>query len=318
MILIGRSHRVPVKLCMGAPDGGRGRVYFAPGRTAGRPAPSLPETRTPAMPELPEVETTRRGLVPHVEGAYVTGVAVRHHGLRWPVPRGLGAKIAGRRIAALRRRAKYLLFDLGDATLIVHLGMSGSLRITRADEPPGPYDHFDLRLGEKVIRLRDPRRFGAVLWQRGPPDTHPLIAGLGVEPFGPDFTPEFLFAASRGRKVAVKQFLMNASIVVGVGNIYASESLFRARINPRLRAGRLSRAACVRLHAAVRETLERAIEAGGSSLRDFVGSDGEPGYFQQEYCVYGREGEPCSVCSTTVRRIVQGARSTYFCPVCQR
>ncbi|MCU0803849.1 MAG: bifunctional DNA-formamidopyrimidine glycosylase/DNA-(apurinic or apyrimidinic site) lyase [Burkholderiales bacterium] len=270
------------------------------------------------MPELPEVETTRRGLAPHVEGERITGAAVRHHGLRWPVPRGLGAKVAGHRIAALRRRAKYLLFDLGDATLIVHLGMSGSLRVTRADEPPGPYDHFDLQLGEKIIRLRDPRRFGAVLWQRGAPDAHPLIAGLGVEPLGPAFTAGFLFAASRGRKVAVKQLLMNAAIIVGVGNIYASESLFRARVNPRLRAGRLSRAACVRLHAAVRETLERAIEAGGSTLRDFVGSDGAPGYFQQEYFVYGRDGEPCRVCGTPIRRIVQGARSTYLCPRCQR
>jgi formamidopyrimidine-DNA glycosylase len=195
--------------------------------------------------------------------------------------------------------------------------MSGSLRVTRADEAPGPYDHFDLRLGEKIIRLRDPRRFGAVLWHRGAPDTHPLIAGLGVEPLGPEFTAEFLVTASRSRKVAVKQFLMNASVVVGVGNIYASESLFRARINPRRRAGRLSRAACTRLHAAVRETLEKAIEAGGSTLRDFVGSDGEPGYFQQEYFVYGREGAPCRVCGTPVRRIVQGARSTFYCPVCQ-
>jgi formamidopyrimidine-DNA glycosylase len=270
------------------------------------------------MPELPEVETTRRGLAPHVEGERITGAVVRHHRLRWPVPRSLAAKLAGRRVAALRRRAKYLLFDLGDATLIVHLGMSGSLRVARADEPPGPYDHFDLRLGEKIVRLRDPRRFGAVLWQAGAPDAHPLIAGLGVEPLGPDFTPEFLFAASRGRKVAVKQFLMNAAIVVGVGNIYASESLFRARVNPRLAAGRLSRAACARLHAAVRETLDRAIEAGGSTLRDFVGSDGEPGYFQQEYFVYDRGGEACRVCGTAVRRIVQGARSTYYCPHCQR
>ncbi|MCU0896867.1 MAG: bifunctional DNA-formamidopyrimidine glycosylase/DNA-(apurinic or apyrimidinic site) lyase [Burkholderiales bacterium] len=270
------------------------------------------------MPELPEVETTRRGLAPHVEGERITGAVVRHHRLRWPVPRRLAAKVAGRRVAALRRRAKYLLFDLGDATLIVHLGMSGSLRIARADEPPGPYDHFDLRLGEKIVRLRDPRRFGAVLWQAGTPDAHPLIAGLGVEPLGPGFTPEFLFTASRGRKVAVKQFLMNAAIVVGVGNIYASESLFRARVNPRLAAGRLSRAACARLHAAVRETLDRAIEAGGSTLRDFVGSDGEPGYFQQEYFVYDRAGEPCRVCGAPVRRIVQGARSTYYCPHCQR
>jgi formamidopyrimidine-DNA glycosylase len=307
------ANREPVRIGIAVADARGVRVYFAPGRTM-----AVPDIQVPTMPELPEVETTRRGLAAHVEGARITGAAVRHRGLRWPVPRGLGAKIAGRRIVALRRRAKYLLFDLGDATLIVHLGMSGSLRVTRADEPPGPYDHFDLRLGEKVVRLRDPRRFGAVLWQRGAPDTHPLIAGLGVEPLGPEFTPELLFAASRGRKVAVKQFLMNAAIVVGVGNIYASEILFRARVNPRLRAGRLSRSACVRLHAAVRETLDRAIEAGGSTLRDFVGSDGEPGYFQQEYFVYGREGEPCRVCGGPVRRIAQGARSTYYCPHCQR
>ncbi|MCX7890988.1 MAG: bifunctional DNA-formamidopyrimidine glycosylase/DNA-(apurinic or apyrimidinic site) lyase [Burkholderiales bacterium] len=270
------------------------------------------------MPELPEVETTRRGLAPLVEGRTVSGVVVRHRGLRWPVPRGLAGRIAGRKVRSLRRRGKYLLFDLGDATLIVHLGMSGSLRAAPAGEAPGPYDHFDLALGDRTLRLRDPRRFGAVLWHRGPPEEHRLIRGLGVEPLGPAFTPRFLFAASRGRKVAVKQFLMNAAVVVGIGNIYASESLFRARVNPKLAAGRLSRAACERLCAAVRQTLERAIAAGGSSLRDFVGSDGSPGHFQQEYSVYGREGEPCRVCGTPIRRIVQAARSTFYCPRCQR
>ena len=248
----------------------------------------------------------------------MTGITVRHHGLRWPVPRGLAKRLVGARVGAIRRRGKYLLLDLGAGTLILHLGMSGSLRVVSRTESPGPYDHFDLELGETIVRLRDPRRFGAVLWHPGTPESHPLIAGLGVEPLGPAFTPALLFAASRGRNVAVKQFLMNAAIVVGVGNIYASESLFRARVNPRLRAGRLSRAACTRLYAAVRETLERAIDAGGSTLRDYVGSDGEPGYFQQAYFVYGREGEPCRDCGTPIRRVVQGARSTFFCPVCQR
>ncbi len=270
------------------------------------------------MPELPEVEITRRGIAPHVEGRTVTGVVVRHHGLRWPVPRTLGEHLAGARIRAVTRRAKYLLLDCGGGTLIIHLGMSGSLRVVPGDTPPGPYDHFDLRVGDSIVRLRDPRRFGAVLWHRAGEPQHPLLASLGVEPLSDAFTGDTLWHAARGRRVAIKLLLMNAAVVVGVGNIYASESLFRAGIHPRTPAHRVSRVRAARLAHAVKETLTAALAAGGSTLQDFVGADGEPGYFQQQYFAYDREGAPCRVCATPIRRIVQGQRSTYFCPTCQR
>jgi formamidopyrimidine-DNA glycosylase len=270
------------------------------------------------MPELPEVETTRRGIAPHVQGREVTGVVVRHHGLRWPVPRGLGRTLTGLHVREVARRAKYLLLDCGTGTLIIHLGMSGSLRVVPPDAPAGPYDHFDLCVGDAIVRLRDPRRFGAVLWHRAGQAPHPLLAALGVEPLSADFSGDTLWRAARGRRVGIKLLLMNAAIVVGVGNIYASESLFRAGIHPRLAAGRVSRARCARLAEAVKATLTDALAAGGSTLQDFVGADGAPGYFQQQYCVYDREGEPCRVCATPIRRIVQGQRSTYFCPSCQR
>jgi formamidopyrimidine-DNA glycosylase len=270
------------------------------------------------MPELPEVEITRRGIAPHVEGRQVSGVVVRHAGLRWPVPADLAERIVGCTVTRVDRRAKYLLLDCGAGTLIVHLGMSGSLRVVDADAPPGPWDHVDIRFGRQALRLRDPRRFGAVLWHGGMPDAHPLIAHLGVEPLGEAFTAEALHAASRGRAVAIKLLLMNADVVVGIGNIYASESLFRARVNPRATARRLSLERCAAIVAAVRATLADALAAGGSSLRDFVHSDGTSGYFQQQYFVYGREGEPCRVCATPIRRFVQGQRSTFACPHCQR
>ncbi len=271
------------------------------------------------MPELPEVETTRRGLEPRLVRRTITGVVVRDARLRWPVPPDLAQRVTGRQIEAVRRRGKYLLLDCaGGGTLIVHLGMSGSLREAAAGEPPGPWDHVELALGGSVVRLRDPRRFGAVLWEPGDPRRHPLLRGLGVEPLGDGFTAAFLHAASRGRRVAIKLLLMNAAVVVGVGNIYASESLFVAGVDPRRRAGRLSGPACARLVEGVRETLERAIAAGGTSLRDYVASDGAPGEFQLDCFVYRREGGPCRRCGTAVRRIVQGARSTYFCPGCQK
>jgi formamidopyrimidine-DNA glycosylase len=270
------------------------------------------------MPELPEVEITRRGIAPHVEGRTVTGVVVRHRGLRWPVPRGLERMVSGQRVRAVRRQAKYLLLDCDTGTLIVHLGMSGSLRVLPGDTPPGPHDHFDLCFGDSIVRLRDPRRFGAVLWHRAGTAPHPLLAALGVEPLSEAFTGDLLWRAARGRRVAIKLLLMNAAVVVGIGNIYASESLFRAGIHPRTPAGRVSRARCHRLVQAARETLTAALAAGGSTLQDFVGADGEPGYFQQQYLVYDREGEPCRVCSAPIRRIVQGQRSTWFCPACQR
>jgi formamidopyrimidine-DNA glycosylase len=270
------------------------------------------------MPELPEVETTRRGIAPYVEGRTVTGVIVRHHGLRWPVPTQIGRLVTGTSIRSVGRRAKYLLLDCGTGTLIIHLGMSGSLRVVAGDAPPGPYDHFDLCVGNSIIRLRDPRRFGAVLWHPAEAPPHPLLASLGVEPLSAAFTGATLWQAGRGRRVAIKLLLMNAAVVVGVGNIYASESLFRAGIHPRTPAHRVSRARCDRLAVAVKATLTDALAAGGSTLQDFVGADGAPGYFQQQYAVYDREGERCQACGTPIRRIVQGQRSTYFCPACQR
>jgi formamidopyrimidine-DNA glycosylase len=270
-----------------------------------------------SMPELPEVEITRRGIAPVLRRRTITAVTVREPRLRWRVPAGLAATLLGTRIRAVRRRAKYLLLDCGTGTLIVHLGMSGSLRVVRAGEPPGPYDHFDLGVGDLTLRLRDPRRFGAVLWHTGDPARHPLLAHLGVEPLSPAFTGRLLHAATRGRRVAIKQALMDHKVVVGVGNIYASESLFRARVHPRTAAGRLSAARCEQLTVAVRDTLQDALAAGGSSLRDFLHSDGSPGYFQQQHFVYDREGAPCRVCGTPVRRIVQGQRSTWYCPGCQ-
>jgi formamidopyrimidine-DNA glycosylase len=270
-----------------------------------------------SMPELPEVEITRRGIAPVLRHRTITAVTVREPRLRWRVPAGLAATLLGTRIKAVRRRAKYLLLDCSTGTLIVHLGMSGSLRVVKAGEPPGPYDHFDLGVGDLTLRLRDPRRFGAVLWHTGDPARHPLLAHLGVEPLSPAFNGRLLHAATRGRRVAIKQALMDHKVVVGVGNIYASESLFRARVHPRTAAGRLSAARCELLAEAVRDTLQDALAAGGSSLRDFMHSDGSPGYFQQRHFVYGREGAPCRICGTPVRRIAQGQRSTWYCPDCQ-
>lgn len=270
------------------------------------------------MPELPEVEITRRGIAPALRDRRITAVTVREPRLRWRVPAGLDVILRGARIRAVRRRAKYLLLDCGKGTLILHLGMSGSLRVVRAAEPPGPYDHFDLGVGEVTMRLRDPRRFGAVLWHAGNPDRHPLLAHLGVEPLSRTFNGKLLYEATRGRRVAIKLALMDHRLVVGIGNIYANESLFRARIHPRTAAGRLSAERCERLAHAVRATLADALAAGGSSLRDFVHSDGTSGYFQHRYFVYDRAGEPCRVCGRPIRRVSQGQRSTWYCPACQR
>lgn len=276
------------------------------------------------MPELPEVEITRRGIAPHLRGQTVTGVVVRDRRMRWPVPRGLERALTGSTVRGISRRGKYLLLDCTRGTpentgwLILHLGMSGSLRILPRGTPPKKHDHFDLEFGEKLLRLHDPRRFGAVLWETGDVNAHPLIAGLGVEPLEPQFTAKFLHDAMRGRAAAIKLALMDHKMVVGVGNIYANESLFHARINPATRASRVSLARCERLVGTVRETLEKALKAGGSSLRDFVHSDGSSGYFQQDYFVYGRDGEPCRVCGTGIRIKRMGQRSTFYCPSCQK
>jgi len=270
------------------------------------------------MPELPEVEITRRGIAPHVEGRTVTGVVVRNRRLRWPVPRDLLRRIGGRTVRQVLRRGKYLLLDCGGGWLIIHLGMSGSLRVTEAAAPPRPHEHLDLVFGGTALRLRDPRRFGAVLWMSGDVASHPLIARMGVEPLSAEFSGAWLHTATRGRRTSIKLLLMNAAIVVGVGNIYANESLFRAGITPGKPAARLSRSRCDKLATAVRETLSEAIAAGGSSLRDFVHSDGSSGWFQQQYFVYDRAGLSCRVCGMPIRSTRLAQRSTFWCPRCQK
>jgi formamidopyrimidine-DNA glycosylase len=271
------------------------------------------------VPELPEVEITRRGLVPHLVGRRVETVVVRNRYLRWPIARNLGACISGCTVCTVERRAKYLLIGCGSGWLIVHLGMSGSLRVLPRASPAGKHDHFDLVLDSGlIVRLTDPRRFGAVLWEAQDPLAHPLLADLAPEPLGSDFDAGWLHARIRGRSAAIKTVLMDSHNVVGVGNIYASESLFRAGIHPKTAAGKISRERCDRLVQAIRETLSAAIDAGGSTLRDFVGSDGNPGYFQQNYYAYGRSGEPCRVCGSAIRLLRQGQRATFYCPRCQR
>ncbi len=271
------------------------------------------------MPELPEVETTRRGLAPHLEGQTITSVIIRHPTLRWPVPQQLTTLLPGKQLHQIQRRAKYLLFDTEAGWLIVHLGMSGSLRVLPANTPPGKHDHFDLVFANGMaMRLHDPRRFGAVLWADDDPNAHPLLASLGMEPMTDAFTAEKFFQDTRTRSAPIKQVLMDSHLLVGVGNIYASEALFVAGINPKTQAKRLSLARVQRLCDAVNITLERAIRAGGSTLRDFVKTDGEPGYFQLDAAVYGRSGEPCRKCGALIRQIRQGQRSTFYCAVCQR
>ncbi len=271
------------------------------------------------MPELPEVETTRRGLLPHVVGRRVKGAVVRNANLRWPVTRDLNGRVRGEKVADIRRRGKYLLFDFPKGHLLVHLGMSGRLSLVASDKPVRAHDHVDIELeGHQSLRLTDPRRFGAMLWVPGPAERHVLLRSLGVEPFDPAFGGELLQRLAKGRRVAVKQFIMNGRIVTGVGNIYASEALFLAGIHPLRSIGRISRARWDRLAAAVRETLERALAAGGSTLRDYAQADGSPGYFQHESMVYGREGLPCRHCGTPIRVQRQGQRSTFYCLTCQK
>ena len=269
------------------------------------------------MPELPEVEVTRRGLAPQLAGRRISGVSVREPRLRWPVTREVLA-LAGRTVGAIRRRGKYLLVDCGDGHLILHLGMSGSLRVLPPDTPAGKHDHFDLLLGDRMLRLRDPRRFGAVLWTSGDVDAHPLLAHLGVEPLSRSLDAKRLHALTRGRRTPIKLFLMDARHIVGVGNIYASESLFRAGISPRRPAHRITREEAKKLSQAIKSTLLAAIRAGGSTLRDFAGADGAAGYAQQRHYVYDRAGKKCRRCATLVRKLLQGQRSTYFCPTCQK
>jgi formamidopyrimidine-DNA glycosylase len=269
------------------------------------------------MPELPEVETTRRGIAPALIGRRVSGWQLREPRLRWPVE--LPRRLRGQRVIETIRRGKYLIVVMERGALIVHLGMSGSLRVVERGLPAGPHDHVDIEFdGELVLRLRDPRRFGSVHYQGGPWSDHWLLANLGVEPLDAAFDGAYLHAAARGRRIAVKLLLMDANIVVGVGNIYANEALFRAGIRPRVAAGRIVRQRFDKLAEAVRTVLADAIEQGGTTLRDFVGSTGRPGYFSQRLKVYGREGEACLDCGTTLKGLKIGQRATVYCPICQQ
>ncbi|HET6725531.1 MAG TPA: bifunctional DNA-formamidopyrimidine glycosylase/DNA-(apurinic or apyrimidinic site) lyase [Gammaproteobacteria bacterium] len=271
------------------------------------------------MPELPEVETARRGVAPHLEGRIVRETIVRQRQLRWPVPAELETTLAGARIESVQRRGKYLLIETAPGTLIVHLGMSGSLRVLPAATPPGPHDHVDIVLDNgRCLRLRDPRRFGTILFTRDDPLMHPLLRHLGPEPLTDAFNGNYLYTRSRGRRVAIKNLLMNSRIVAGVGNIYANEALFAARVHPLRAAGRVARPRCELLAQAVKDVLIAAIAAGGTTLRDFTRDDGRPGYFRIELKVYDRADEPCPRCGTPIRRVVTGQRATYYCPRCQR
>ncbi|ALP54673.1 hypothetical protein Tel_00395 [Candidatus Tenderia electrophaga] len=271
------------------------------------------------MPELPEVETTRSGIAPNVEGRAVAEVVLRRRKLRYPVPRALLVELPGQVIEQVERRAKYLLLRSAAGTVLIHLGMSGSLRLMAAATPAEKHDHIDIVLDNgQALRLRDPRRFGAVLWLSGDPLQHRLLASLGPEPLSEGFDADYLYQRSRRRKQAVKQFIMDSHTVVGVGNIYASEALFRAGIRPQLAAGRLSRLRCEALVAAIKAVLGLAIEQGGTTLRDFVDGGGKPGYFKQRLQVYGRVGEPCLQCEKPIKQLRQGQRASYYCPACQR
>ena len=274
------------------------------------------------MPELPEVETTRRGIATIMPGRILQRLLVHEPRLRWPIPATLPSLLEGRRVLACERRGKYLLIRFEHGTQIVHLGMSGSLRRAAPDEALRKHDHVEWCFEDARFLLHDPRRFGAVLWhpaEDGPLLLHPLLASLGVEPLTPEFTADFLHQSLRGRSQAIKAVLLGGRVVVGVGNIYASESLYQAGIDPRTPACRISRPRCARLHEAIRHTLAQALESGGSTLRDYVNAQGSPGaYFSLHAAVYERDGQPCPRCGSLIRRIVQGQRATYFCPGCQK
>lgn len=271
------------------------------------------------MPELPEVETTRRGITPYILNRRMTGAVVREARLRWPVPANLGEILRGQSVRQIERRGKYLLLQTEAGCVILHLGMSGSLKIVPLNTPPQKHEHVDVCFtGGTALRLRDPRRFGALLWTKQPVASHPLLVHLGPEPLGKAFTGKYLWERARGKRVSVKAMLMDARIVVGVGNIYANESLFRAGIDPRRSAGRIAKARYTRLVECIREVLIEAIEAGGTTLRDFVREDGSPGYFRLTHKVYGRSGQPCLNCGESVREVSLAQRSTFFCINCQR
>jgi len=271
------------------------------------------------MPELPEVETTRRGIAPHILNRKISAVDVRERQLRWPVPTRLDQLLVGQHVNAVERRAKYLLIATSTGTLMIHLGMSGSLRMVPAGTPAAKHDHVDISVsGGQVMRYKDPRKFGSMHWITGPVMEHPLLCALGPEPLSDAFSRDYLFRLSRKRKAPVKSFIMDAHVVVGVGNIYANEALFRAGIRPTRQAGSISAARFELLTTAIKDILARAIEVGGTTLRDFTGGDGEPGYFKQSLHVYGRKDLPCTTCGTTLREIRLGQRSTVYCHQCPR
>jgi formamidopyrimidine-DNA glycosylase len=270
------------------------------------------------MPELPEVETTRRGIAPHIIAQRIRRVTIRQPRLRWPIPEGLPHTLKGRKVLSVERRGKYLLLAFHHGTLIIHLGMSGSLRILQAETAAQRHDHFDLLLSNGLqLRLRDPRRFGAVLWTDQPVMDHPLLVDLGPEPLGDRFDGDYLYARGKTRRTAIKQLIMDSKTVVGVGNIYASESLFRAAIHPTRPSNRISQQRYRILAEEIRDVLKEAIAQGGTTLRDFLKQDGNPGYFAQSLQVYGKSGEPCPRCGRAIRSKTIGQRSTFFCPGCQ-
>jgi formamidopyrimidine-DNA glycosylase len=274
------------------------------------------------MPELPEVETTRRGLLPLV-GNVAKSVTIRHPRLRWPIPQHLLQTLPNQTLKALTRRAKYILCEFsGEETngvLLLHLGMSGRIQVLDCNYPAEKHDHFDIEfIDGQVLRLRDPRRFGAVLWLDNHDNNHPLLNSLGPEPLEADFNAKYLQKALANKTLAIKNAIMDGHVVVGVGNIYASESLFRSRIHPETPANKLSLKSCERLVVEIKSTLQDALNAGGSSLRDFFGTDGNPGYFQQEYFVYARTNEPCKVCARPIKTMRLGQRSTFYCEHCQK
>ena len=271
------------------------------------------------MPELPEVETSRRGIEPHLKNRTITNIIIRQHKLRWPIPKDLPSLAKGKKILDVCRRAKYIYLKLDNGNIIIHLGMSGSLRICTNKTPPEKHDHIDITVSSnKILRLRDPRKFGCVLWEPADINQHRLISPLGPEPLEDVFNAEYLHKKASKRQCSIKSFIMNSHIVVGVGNIYASESLFRAGINPKRKAGNISLSRMKKLVEAIKLTLELAIEEGGTTLKDFTGINGQPGYFAQKLLAYGRNGKKCMSCDGIIKQITQQARSTYYCSTCQR
>jgi formamidopyrimidine-DNA glycosylase len=270
------------------------------------------------MPELPEVETTRRGISPYVKGRAVSGVKVRQYSLRWPIPKQLGSNLLGHKLLDIHRRGKYLLFQFAHGHMLIHLGMSGSLRVVNPEEIPKKHDHVDIVFSDICLRYHDPRRFGAVLWTGDDIESHKLLAHLGPEPLTQDFTGEYLFAHSRKRKKDIKSFIMDSHVVVGVGNIYANEALFSAGIRPTKAAGKVTAKKYLMLVDEIKKVLKKSITQGGTTLKDFVGGDGKPGYFVQQLNVYGRKGKPCVNCGKLLKEIRQSQRSSVYCTQCQK